>query len=270
MNHRNLVSVAKATHYFFGLCLVIFLLIPLFAMIPLSFSSGSFLSYPIPELSLRWYEEVFSSGPWMDALQNSLIIGVLSTLLATTLGTLAAFALARRNLPAQRTVLGFLIAPMIIPPVITGLGMYFLFGRMGLTASMHGLVIAHTVLATPFVVITVTATLQGFDMRLLQAANSLGASPFRAFFNVVLPLILPGVVSGGLFAFVASFDEIIVTLFLGGPAQRTIPRQMFDGIRDSINPSIIAMSVFLMVVALLTLLFSAWLNQRSQKNSIKE
>ena len=186
-----------------------------------------------------------------------------STLIATVLGTLAAFAFARRNLPARRTLLGFLMAPMIVPPVITGLGMYFLFSRIGLTASLPGLVIAHAVLSTPFVVITVTATLQQFDMGLLRAAYSLGASPVRAFFTVVVPIVMSGIVSGALFAFITSFDEVVVAIFIGGPGQRTLPRQMFDGIRDTIDPSIIAMSTFLMVVAAVALTLSAWLSQRA-------
>ncbi|OMH37965.1 ABC transporter permease [Motiliproteus sp. MSK22-1] len=270
MKHRNHVLIGQLIHYFFGILMVLFLITPLIAIIPLSFSSGSFLSYPLPGLSLRWYQEVFSSGPWLDSLQNSIFVGLFSTVLATVLGTFAAFAMARRNISAQRSILGFLIAPMIVPPVITGLGMYFLFGQLGLTASFKGLVIAHTVLATPFVVITVTANLQNFDMKLFRAASSLGASPVRAFFTIVLPLIMPGIMSGALFAFVTSFDEIVVTLFLGGPAQRTLPRQMFDGIRDSIDPSIIAMSVFLMLIALLTLITSAWLNQRSKNKYMTE
>ncbi|MDP3799781.1 MAG: ABC transporter permease [Polaromonas sp.] len=263
MTHQTIARLATTAHFVFGAVMVAFLLLPLLAMIPISFSSGSFLSYPLPGLSMQWYERVFSSGPWTDSLRNSLIVGVSSTLIATTLGTLAAFAFARRNLPAKRTLLGFLMAPMIVPSVITGLGMYFLFSRLGLTASLTGLVLAHAILATPFVVITVTATLQQFDMTLLRAAYSLGAPPLRAFFTIVMPLILSGIVSGALFAFITSFDEVVVAIFIGGPGQRTLPRQMFDGIRDTIDPSIIAMSTFLMVVATIALTLSAWLSQRA-------
>lgn len=267
LSHRNVSNSARLIHYLYGVLMVVFLLAPLLAMVPLSFSSGSFLSYPLPGLSTRWYEAVFHDGPWMDALHNSIVVGAFSTALSTVLGTLAAIALSRRNLPAKRTVLAFLLAPMVVPPVITGLGMYFLFSVLGLTASLHGLVIAHTVLATPFVVITVTATLQGFDTTLIRAANGLGASPTQAFFDIVVPIIAPGIASGALFAFITSFDEVVVALFISGPSQRTLPRQMFDGIRDSINPSIIAMSTILMVMAVLMLTLATWMSQRCQKVS---
>ncbi|MFN6993581.1 MAG: ABC transporter permease [Aquincola tertiaricarbonis] len=271
MLHHRLARAATALHAAYGVLMIVFLLAPLLAMVPLSFSAGSFLSYPLPGWSLQWYRKVFSEGPWAAALANSLVVGLASTVLATALGTAAAFAIARRNLPARRSLLGLLLAPMIVPPVITGLGMYFLFSRLGLTASLPGLVLAHTVLATPFVVITVTATLQQFDMNLLRAAYSLGAPPWRAFAGVAVPCILPGIVSGALFAFITSFDEVVVAIFIAGPAQRTLPRQMFDGIRDTIDPSIIAMSTFLMVVAAMAVGLSAWLSSRaapSQRASV--
>jgi putative spermidine/putrescine transport system permease protein len=186
----------------------------------------------------------------MSALKNSLIIGSGATLVALVLGTLAALGLARNTLPGRSVLLGYIILPMIVPVVISGVGMYFLFARFGLTSTFTGLIIAHAVLGLPFVVVTVAATLRTFDPNLLRAAASLGASPARAFFTVTLPLIAPGVISGGLFAFIASFDEVVVALFIGGPAQRTLPRQMFDGIRDNIDPSILAMSTILVIVSL--------------------
>ncbi|WP_020070513.1 ABC transporter permease [Paraburkholderia caledonica] len=265
MIHQSLSRLANAIHHAFGGIMIVFLIAPLLAVVPISFSSGSFLSYPLPGFSLQWYRQVFTGGPWMDALLNSLIVGASVTVLATVMGTLAAFAFARRDLPAARSMLGFLISPMIVPPVISGLGMYFFFGQLGLTSTLPGLVLAHTVLATPFVVVTVTATLQGFDMNLLRAASTLGAAPMRSFFGIALPLIAPGIVSGGLFAFMTSFDDIVVALFIGGPAQRTLPRQMFDGMRDSINPSTVAMSTFLLLVAFLTLLCVAWMTQRARR-----
>jgi putative spermidine/putrescine transport system permease protein len=164
------------------------------------------------------------------------------------------------------TLLGILIAPMIVPPIISGLGMYFLMAKIGLTATMPGVIIAHTVLAAPFVLITVTATLQNFDMGLLRAANSLGASPFRAFITILVPVTAPGIISGALFAFMTSFDEVVVTLFLAGPAQRTLPLKMFEGLRDNIEPSILAMSTFLMLIATLSLITAVWLVHRSSRN----
>jgi putative spermidine/putrescine transport system permease protein len=265
MNHFTLCFISRNLLRLFGIVMIVFMILPLLAVVPISFSSGTFLSYPLPGLSLRWYEKVFSAGPWLQALRNSLLVGCAATLLATLLGTLAALAFARRNLPGATSLLALLISPMIIPPVISGLGMYFLFGQLGLTGTLTGMILAHTVLATPFVLINVAASLQGLDMSLLKAAAMSGASPLRAFINVALPIIAPGVVSGALFAFMTSFDEIVVVLFIGGPGQRTLPRQMFDGIRDTIDPSIVAMSSFLLVVGLAGLLTTTWLSLRSSR-----
>ncbi|MEK1939823.1 MAG: ABC transporter permease [Pseudomonas sp.] len=270
MNHFFLAAIARKAHLLFGVLMSLFMIAPLLAVVPISFSSGSFLSYPLPGFSLQWYERVFTSGPWMQALSNSLVIGLISTLLSTVLGTLAALAFARRDLPAAGSLLGLLISPMIFPPVISGLGMYFLFGQLGLTGTMTGLILAHTVLATPFVLISVAASLQGFDMTLLKAAAMSGASPTRAFIGIALPIITPGVGSGALFAFMTSFDEIVVALFIGGPSQRTLPRQMFDGIRDTIDPSIVAMSTFLLLIGIAGLLTTTFLTLRTQRNKPQE
>jgi len=265
MNHFTLSRLSRIFLSAFGVCMCVFMILPLLAVVPISFSSGNFLSYPMPGFSVKWYEKIFSDGPWMKALATSLIVGVSATALATVLGTLAALAFARKNLPCASTTLALLISPMIIPPVISGLGMYFLFGALGLTGTVTGLVIAHTILATPFVLISVAASLQGFDMTLLRAAAMSGAAPSRAFANIALPIIAPGVISGALFAFMTSFDEIVVVLFIGGPSQRTLPRQMFDGLRDTIDPSIVAMSSFLLLIGLAGLLSTIWLSHRTHK-----
>lgn len=238
---------------FSGLVLL-FLIAPLLVIMPLSFNAEPFFSYPIREYSLRWYEDFFSNPRWTDALQLSVVIAVATTLLATVLGTVAALGLSRSHFPARSTVMAVLISPMIVPVVITSVGVYIFFARIGLTNTIPGIILAHTVLATPFVVITVTATLIGFDHSMVRAANSLGAPPITTFFKVILPLILPGVISGALFAFVTSFDEVIVVLFIAGPEQRTLPRQMFSGIREEISPTITAAATLLILfsVALLT------------------
>lgn len=265
MSYRLVSRIGRAAHVAFGIVMIFVLLAPLVAAVPISFSSGSFLSYPLPGFSLQWYEKVFMAGPWLDALWNSVLVGVLSTLIATPLGTLAAYAFARGDLPAPTTLLGLLIAPMIVPPVITGLGLYFAFAKLGLTSTLPGVVLSHAVLSTPFVLVTVSAALQGFDLKLLRAAASLGASPTRAFLGVLVPIMAPGILSGALFAFATSFDEVVVTLFIAGPAQRTMPLKMFEGIRDNIDPSILAMATFLMCVAVLTLV-SAGLLMRTRQN----
>ncbi|WP_206607814.1 ABC transporter permease [Ferruginivarius sediminum] len=243
----------------------IFLLAPILAIVPISFSSGSFLTYPLPGFSLQWYAEVFEPRPWMFALKNSLIVGSGATVLATTLGTLAALGLAKGNLPGRSAVNAFLISPMIVPLVITAVGVYFFFARIGLNASYPGLILGHTALAVPFVVITVTATLEGFDTNLIRAGQSLGAGPLRVFRRITLPLIAPGVASGAIFAFAISFDEVVVTVFLAGPAQRTLPRQMFDGIRENISPAILAVATLLVLVALALMVTIGLLKRRSDR-----
>lgn len=249
------------------LCSVValFLILPTFAVMPLSFSSDSFLSYPLPGLSLQWYDKVLQPDPWMSALWNSLVVGIGATIIATVLGVLAALGLQNPALPWRNVILGAILSPLIVPLVISAVGMYFFFARVGLAGSYAGMILAHAALGVPFVVITVTATLKNFDTNLVRAAKSLGASPLHAFRTITLPLIAPGVLSGALFAFVFSFDEVVVALFISGPGQKTLPRQMFDGLRDNIDPSILAVSTLLVVATVALLGTAAWLQMRSAR-----
>ena len=245
----------------------VFLLGPIIIIIPISFSSSSFLSYPLPGLSTRWYEAVLEPFPWMFAVENSIIVAVATTIIATILGTLAAYGLTRADFPGKALIFGLLISPLAVPLVITALGLYFFFARIGLLQTHIGLIVAQVVLATPFVVITVSATLKGFDWNLVRAAESLGASPLGAFFQVTLPLIMPGVLAGAIFAFVTSLDEIVVALFISGPAQSTLPRQLFTGLRDQLDPSIVAIASMLIAVSVTILIiveFLHWRNDRLQ------
>lgn len=244
---------------------LLFLILPILVIMPLSFNGSSFLSYPLDGFSLRWYEEVFQSEVWVRAIKNSLIIGSASAFLATVLGTMAAMGLTQANFRGKAAVNALLVSPMIVPIVISALGLYFFFAEIGLNATYTGLILAHTALGAPFVVITVTATLQGFDNTLMRAASSLGANPVKVFFAVVLPLILPGVVSGALFAFATSFDEVVVVLFSAGPEQRTLPRQMFDGIKENITPAIMAAATLLIAFALALLSVLEYLRRRGEK-----
>lgn len=239
----------------FAVAILLFLIAPLFIIVPLSFSQDPFFTLPVREYSLRWYQDLFGNPRWLDAMVNSALAAVLTTILATTLGTLAALGIARPDFPARRVIMALLISPMIVPIVIVAVGSYLFFGQFGLTNTRMGLVLAHTALATPFVVITVTATLSTYDTNLTRAAHSLGASGASAFFRVTLPMILPGVISGAIFAFATSFDEVVVALFLTAAEQRTLPVQMFSGIRDQINPTIMAAAT--MLLALSVLLFAA-------------
>jgi putative spermidine/putrescine transport system permease protein len=219
----------------------------------------------MPGFSLRWYQDFWASDMWGRAIRNSLIIGVCATILATTLGTLAALGLAKPGLPYKGVIMGVLISPIIVPLVITAVGMYFFYSSLGLANSLPGIILAHTALGTPFVVITVTATLVGFDYSLVRAAQNLGASPARTFFKVQMPLILPGVISGALFAFITSFDEVVVVLFLASIEERTIPRQMWTGIREQISPTILAVATVLVVISILLLATLELLRRRNER-----
>ncbi len=242
-----------------------FLVLPLIAIVPLSFNSTPFLTYPMPGVSWRWYEDFFSSPRWRLSIYNTMIVGVSAALLATALGTMAALAMVRTKLPGSRVIMALIISPMVVPLVITALGMFFFFTRLGLTNSLLGLIVAHTALGIPFVVITVSATLQGFDFNLPRAAASLGASPLLAFRKVTLPLIAPGVIVGGLFAFATSFDEVVVAIFLVGPGQRTLPRQMFSGIRENLDPTIAAAATFMILISIVLLFCVEMLRRRSER-----
>ena len=244
---------------------LVFLVAPILTIVPLSFSAGSFFQYPLPGLSLRWYEDFFTSSFWLPALKNSLIVGTAATLLATALGTLAALGLWRARFPAQGLVLAILISPMIVPVIIVAVGTYFAFAPLGLTDGYAGLILAHAALGAPFVVITVLATLSGFDRTLTRAAQSLGASQWTTFRRVTLPLILPGVASGAVFAFAASFDEVIVALLMAGPGRRTLPRQMFAGINDNISLTIAAAATLLIAISLVLMIVVGWLQRRGAR-----
>jgi putative spermidine/putrescine transport system permease protein len=242
-----------------------FLVAPILTIVPLSFSSGSFFYYPLPGFSLRWYQDFFSSSFWLSSLKNSLIIGISATVLATVLGTMAALGIWRARFPAQALVLAMLISPMVVPVIIVAVGVYFAFAPLGLTDGYLGLILAHATLGVPFVVITVLATLSAFDRTLLRAAESLGASQITTFRRVMLPLILPGVASGAVFAFAASFDEVVVVLLMAGPAQRTLPRQMFAGINDNISLTIAAAATMLIAISLALMVAVGALQRRSTR-----
>ncbi|WP_048306046.1 ABC transporter permease [Halomonas sp. PR-M31] len=265
----------RVWHYvFLTLCGLIFLFLigPLLIIIPLSFNaepyftfSEAMLSFDPAGYSLRWYEDFFTSSAWLNAIKNSFIVGIASTLLATILGTIAALGLSSRFMPARGAIMALLISPMIVPLIISAAAMFFFFSKINLAQTYLGVILAHTVLGIPFVVITVTATLSSFDTTLIRAAHSLGANPTRTFFKVVLPLVTPGVVSGALFAFITSFDEVVVVLFIAGPEQRTMPIQMWSGIREQISPTILAVATLLVLLSMLLLATLELLRRRGER-----
>ncbi len=245
-----------------GVLVLLFLLLPILVIVPLSFSDSTFLSYPMPGWSLRWYNNLFSSDEWGRATRNSFIVAPLATILATLLGTMAAVGLTRINFFGKGLLMSLLIAPMVVPIVVVAVSTYLFFARIGLNDTYLGLVIVHAALGAPFVLTTVLATLQSFNENLIRASLSLGAGQLTTFFRVTLPIIAPGVISGALFAFATSFDEVVVTLFIAGPDQVTLPRQMFTGIRENINPTIAAVATLLIIFTTSLMLALEWLRGR--------
>ena len=291
-------------HYaYIAICaaIFVFLVAPILVVLPLSFNVEPYFTFTDKMLaldpagySLRWYDnlltdgmqapeavrdsawwsDVWTNATWVKAAKNSVIIGFWATILATFLGTLAALGLSRPDMPFRRVIMAILISPMIVPIIIIATGLFFFYsspcGMVGLdcgrlTATYIGIIMAHATLGIPFVIITVTATLTGFDQSLIRASASLGANPRITFFKVILPLILPGVISGGLFAFVTSFDEVVAVLFIAGPEQQTIPRQMWNGIREAISPAILAVATILVIFSILLLTTLELLRRRSER-----
>lgn len=249
-----------------------FLIMPLLVIVPLSFNAENFFTFTRgmlaldPEAySLRHYRDFFTSSDWQNALRNSVTIAPVATLIAVGLGTLAAIGLSQPRVPFRGAIMAILISPMIVPLIISAAGMYFFYSRLGLQGTYWGVVLAHAALGTPFVIITVTATLVGFDQSLTRAAANLGAGPVRTFFSVQMPLILPGVIAGGLFAFITSFDEVVIVLFVGSAAQKTLPWQMFIGLREQISPTILAVATILVALSILLLTTLELLRRRSER-----
>lgn len=257
--------LGRFAHLGISLAVLLFLVLPVLVVMPLSFSSQPYFTYPLPGLSLRWYQDFLGSPDWMLALKNTLITAFSSTAIATALGVMASLGLTSPRLKGKAVITGLLVSPMIVPLIITAVGVYFAFSPLGLTSSLTGLILAHASLGVPFVVVTVTATLAGFNETLSRAGRSLGASPLRVFLQVKLPIIAPGVISGALFAFATSFDEIVVALFLTGPDQKTIPRQMWSGIREQLSPTILAVATILVVISTLLLVTLELLRRRTER-----
>lgn len=252
----------------------VFLIAPILIIVPLSFSSDPFFSYPIEDWSLRWYAALFGDDPqallWRRAVVNSLAIGLGATFLATILGTLAAIGLWRCRLPFAHAMTALMISPIAIPIVVTAIAMYYFYARLGLVGTYTGVILVHAALGAPFVLITVGATLASFDETLLKAGASLGAGPARVFRTIMLPLILPGVVSGAIFAFATSWDEVVIVLFLAGPEQHTIPRRMWSGVRDNLSPTIIAAATLLIGLSIALMLTLEWLRRRTERLRLSE
>jgi putative spermidine/putrescine transport system permease protein len=265
----------RAWYYGFRfLCGLIFafLMFPILVIIPLSFNAQDFFTFTPAMLaldpegfSLKHFRDFFTNPDWQLAMRNSLSIAPMATLISVGLGTLAAIGLSQSHVPFKRLIMALLISPMIVPLIISAAGMYFFFSAIGLQGTYWGVVLAHAILGIPFVIITVTATLVGFDRSLSRASASLGAGPVRTFFKVQLPLILPGVISGGLFAFITSFDEVVIVIFVGSASQKTLPWQMFIGLREQISPTILAVATLMVALSVLLLVTLELLRRRSER-----
>ena len=245
---------------------LVFLALPLLVVLPISFSAAKYLTFPPPGWSTQWYARYFDSREWMSATVRSVEVAALTTLAATALGTAAALAL-RRQFRGRAVVSLILLAPMVVPVIIVAIGIYGLYAKLQLVGTLLGLVLAHTVLALPFVVVVVTATLRGFDETLELAAQNLGAGRWQTFRLVTLPLIRPGVVAGALLAFITSFDEVVVAIFVSGSRQPTLPKQMWDGIRTEIDPTVAAVSSLLIVVTTIVLAAATLARRRAGEDA---
>ncbi len=262
------------TYLFFCGLVFFFLIAPLFVILPLSFNAEQYIHFSAKMLaldpegfSLRWYEDMIygTKNPWGLATKNSLIIAFFATIGSTVLGTVAALGLSSRYMPYKAAFMALLISPMIVPLIISGTAIFFFMAKVGLAATHTGIVLSHIILGTPFVVITVTATLTGFDHSVTRAAASLGSNPVNTFMKITLPLIMPGVISGALFAFVTSFDEVVVVLFLAGLENTTIPIQMWVGLREQLSPTIMAVATCLIIMSTLILVSAELLRRRSER-----
>ncbi len=273
-------------HYGFRVicgAIFVFLITPILVVMPLSFNSQDFFTFT-PEMlqfkaegySLKHYKDFFSNNEWQRSFKNSLLIAPIATIISVSLGTLAAIGLSQSHVPGRRAIMAIMISPMIVPLIISATGMFFFYsdignwleGTLGLPKNFVGyvkVILAHSVLGIPFVIITVTATLVGFDQSLTRAAANMGADPVRTFFKIQMPLILPGVISGGLFAFITSFDEVVVVLFVGSASQKTLPWQMFTGLREQISPTILAVATILVGISICLLATVELLRRRSER-----
>ena len=268
-------TAERVWHYAFRIIcglIFFFLIAPIVVIIPLSFNAEPYftftremLSFNPDGYSLRWYDNLLGSQEWMRSIANSFFIAISSTIIATALGTVAALGLNRPNMPARALITAILISPMIVPLIITAAALFSFFARVGLSNTYFGIILSHVVLGTPFVVLTVTASLAGFNQTLIRASQSLGANQARTFFKVILPLLLPGVISGALFAFVTSLDEVVIVNFMAGPTQTPMTVRMFSGLREEISPTILALASLLVALSILLLATLEMIRRRNER-----
>jgi putative spermidine/putrescine transport system permease protein len=246
----------------FSGAVLLFLCLPIVIVVPMSFSSAKSLQFPPPGFSLRWYETLFSEEHWLDDGLNSILLALASSALALALGTLAAYAIMRGSFRGKQLIESNFIAPMILPPIITSIALYIFYAKMKLLGTFIGLIIAHTILATPYVILLMSVAIQSFDIRIEQVALTLGASKTQMLLRVLMPNLLPSALAAWIFAFIISFDEVIITQFLAG-RYYTIPKRMFNDLINQVNPTITAVATLLIAVSLVTIGLIALLMRRA-------
>lgn len=265
MSVRYDLPVPKPALGFYAVAILVLLVAPTLVVIPISFSAGTIMSFPLPGLSAQWYREVLASPAWQSAVVNTLVIGSAATVLATTIGTVSAVGIDRLGRWFKTGALVLAVFPLMVPIVIVALGGYLALVKVGLNNTYLGAILLHAMLGLPFVVISVLSALQGFDRDLWRAASSLGARPLLTFRRVMLPIVLPGVMTGAVFAFATSLDEVVVASFVTAPAQKTIPLQMFSGIKNNTGPDVAAAATILLVLSVLFLGAIEVLRRRSER-----
>ena len=246
-------SFKKTVFYTFCGLVRFFLIMPNFIVVPISFSGARFLEFPPKSYSWQWYNNYFETEEWVSATITSFEVAILVTICATVLGSLTAYGLVRGRFPGKNLINSFIISPMVTPVLVTAVAVYKIYSDLGLTGTLIGFTLAHTIMALPFVVIVMTANLRGINVEVEQAARSLGANRITTLRRVVLPLALPGMIAGGLFAFLISFDELIIALFISSPTLSTLPKKLWDGLRTEINPTIAAVSTLLVILSVIIL-----------------
>jgi ABC-type spermidine/putrescine transport system permease subunit II len=266
-NPGERTPVATLVFYAFCSLVLLFMILPNFVVFPISFSSATYLEFPPKEYSLRWYNDYFSRSEWIAATITSFKVAIAVTFISVSLGSLAAYGLVRGKFPGKDFFNSVIIAPMVAPILVTGVSIFMFFTKFGLNGTLPGFIIAHTVMATPFVVIVMTASLRGVSTTLEQAAMNLGANRFTTLRRVVFPIALPGMVSSGLFAFLISFDELIIAIFISSPLVCTLPKKLWDGVRTEITPTIAAVSTILILLSVIILVSASFIQKKLEKRS---
>jgi putative spermidine/putrescine transport system permease protein len=241
----------------FCAAVLLYLVLPILIVVPMSFSSARFLTFPPPSLSLRWYREYIGNPAWMQATLVTLTVAVCTVAIATPTGVSAAYAISQSKLRIMRIIHAALLLPLMVPIIITAVGIFFVYAKVGLIATMSGLVLANVMLALPYVIISVVAGLQSFDMTQEMVARSLGMNRLRSFFAVTLPQIKASVIAGGIFAFISAMDETIVAIFISGGQYQPLTKRMFTALRDEIDPTIAAISTLMTATSFMLVLIAS-------------